>query len=270
MDDFGEKLLRVAANNLTTVLIGGGCIAAIIVIVLIYRMMGRPLAGYHAGVDPESWTAPPQSTEAGAHQPSIQRRRAAAPLSTQLLPADTNAERAEQNETADHAASPAEPRPSDLAPKPVLRTAAAVQPVPMAERTVNIGRATPVVVRPAASLNGATHRNLLVIRSGSRNGERIRLDSFSNGQCAVGRSDVPENQVVIRDDLKVSRVQHAILVCGDDGRCFIQDNNSANKVYVNEERIDVAAVPLSNGDKIRIGLTEFEYLQEPILLEMGL
>jgi len=107
-------------------------------------------------------------------------------------------------------------------------------------------------------------RNILIFRGGERDGDIIRLDTFAGGECAVGRSDVPENQVVIRDDLKVSRLKHAIFECDDLGRYAVRDNNSANKVFVNENCIDVGPVALNSGDRIRIGLTEFEYVQEPI------
>jgi predicted component of type VI protein secretion system len=145
----------------------------------------------------------------------------------------------------------------------------AAPPIPSVERTVDISSATSGyaafdIPKPVAPVN-VRYRSLLIVRSGSRMGEQFSLDNFAGGVCAIGRSDVPENQVVIKDDLKVSRVQHAIVSREVSGKYSIRDNNSANKVYVNENCIDSAPVPLSNGDRIRIGLTEFEFAVEPIV-----
>jgi pSer/pThr/pTyr-binding forkhead associated (FHA) protein len=139
--------------------------------------------------------------------------------------------------------------------------------IPSVERTVDISNAASAkdafdIPRPTAPANAA-YRSLLIVKSGPHFGDKFKLDSYANGICAIGRSDVADNQIVIRDDLKVSRVQHAIVSREASGRYLIRDNNSANKVYVNDECIDSAPVPLKNGDRIRIGLTEFEFAVEP-------
>ena len=56
-------------------------------------------------------------------------------------------------------------------------------------------------------------------------------------------------------DAAVSR-QHARLRYGA-GRWYIQDMNSAGGTYVNGTQVN--AVPLNNGDRIRIGSNEFEF-----------
>ena len=150
--------------------------------------------------------------------------------------------------------------PPPVAPLPVEKA------TPSMERTVDLNRA-PVEAKGFAppetatpGVSAAPDRSLLVFRNGSRQGEKVRLDSFADGQCSIGRSEVPENQVVIRDDLKISRVRHAIVTCESSGYT-IRDNNSANKVFVNEQCIESAPVVLKHGDTIRIGLTELTYLR---------
>jgi hypothetical protein len=106
------------------------------------------------------------------------------------------------------------------------------------------------------------HYSYLIFRGGARKGEKISLDRFPNGTCAIGRSDVPENQLKIRDDNKISRVSHATITRDAQGIFYIQDNNSVNKVYINDQCIENKKTALQNGDKIRIGLTEFDYVNE--------
>ena len=124
----------------------------------------------------------------------------------------------------------------------------------------------PQTIHEEMSLNPVPsigHYPYLVFRSGARKGEKISLDRFPNGSCAIGRSDVPENQIKIRDDNKISRVAHAIITRDGQGLFYIQDNNSVNKVYLNDQCIENKRSALQNGDKIRVGLTEFDYVNEP-------
>ena len=172
---------------------------------------------------------------------------------------------------------PVQPAPVELTPAWLEPAPTPAEPVhyevprdPLAEPAPEMSwmapamdAATPPVPLDVEPQPRTNHRSMLVFRNGAREAEIVLLDNFLNGICAIGRSDVPENQVVIRDDPKVSRMQHAILASDSAGRYSVRDNNSANRVYVNEECIDSDPVLLNDGDRIRIGLTEFEYVKEP-------
>ena len=71
----------------------------------------------------------------------------------------------------------------------------------------------------------------------------------------IGRS--PEADVVLPNP-SVSR-RHAIIRYAQ-GKFFIQDQGSANGIYVNGRR--VSAIALKNGDRIRIGTVEMVFRQE--------
>lgn len=166
------------------------------------------------------------------------------------------------------------PPPTDQAPTPSLKT----PPPDNASKTPGFRlpepsqtQATPPVQAPhpvvdELSLNPVPsigHYTYLVFRSGARKGEKISLDRFPNGTCAIGRSDVPENQIKVRDDNKISRVAHAVITRDGQGLFYIQDNDSVNKVYINDVCIENKRTALQNGDKVRVGLTEFDYVNEP-------
>lgn len=254
-------MLIFIGGPLVTALIVGGLIIAVIVVVICLKAMSRPIAGY----EPEEHVEAP-APAAFRDEPEIAQvqppqRQSGTRGFVLPLPAEVPA-------------PPAAPAPRQTAPPTRTPTGATVSGL-ATERTVDISNPSAATAgfQPAAHSARSTanetairpaYRNILVFRNGDRAGERISLDSFPDGRCAVGRSDMPENQIVIRDDLKVSRIQHAIFDCDGAGRYSIRDNNSANKVYVNEERIEEVPVLLNSGDRIRIGLTEFEFVQEPI------
>ena len=103
----------------------------------------------------------------------------------------------------------------------------------------------------------------LVFRSGARAGESFSLDRCKNGSCVVGRSDLPENQLILREDTKVSRVRHAEITRDSQGVYAITDNDSVNGVWINEKRISAQIkTELRSGDKIRLGVTELEYVSQ--------
>ncbi len=70
------------------------------------------------------------------------------------------------------------------------------------------------------------------------------------------------NDISIDDDL-VSK-QHAVLECVPeaDGKVayYLQDQNSTNHTYVNDERISLRR--LQHGDVIRIGMNNFRFVDE--------
>jgi hypothetical protein len=250
-------VLALAGAELTQALIAGATVVALIVLALCYGAMSRPIPGDHP---PEQRGEPAaaQSDDVREPEPAAEKRRSSSPGFVLPLPSEVPP----STSTANSAASPAA-QPSAAEPVAVAR-----QPRP-AEGTVNLSKsavngASALAGLPVESSSDAMSTSSLVIANGERAGEKIPLDGFSGGVCAIGRSDVPENQIVIRDDPKVSRMQHAIISAGTDGRYLIRDNNSANRVFVNEECIDSAPVPLNPGDKIRVGLTEFEYVKEPV------
>ena len=114
------------------------------------------------------------------------------------------------------------------------------------------------IPRPASG-----YFSYLVFRSGSRSGESFSLDRLTDGVCVIGRSDVAENHLKIREDTKVSRVCHAEITRNGQGKHFISDNDSVNGVWVNDERIAAhTLIELKPTDRIRLGVTELEYVTQ--------
>jgi pSer/pThr/pTyr-binding forkhead associated (FHA) protein len=87
------------------------------------------------------------------------------------------------------------------------------------------------------------------------NTERGAIE-LKDAPLLIGRG--PENDVVLDDDLRVSR-QHAEVV-GRDDAWRVRDRDSRNGVFVNGTR--VTDVELRGGDRIRIGSHEFTFLQQ--------
>ncbi len=100
------------------------------------------------------------------------------------------------------------------------------------------GAVGPAVVAPAS---------LFVIHE-SGAGQQIPL----SGSLTIGRAG--DNAVRLADTA-VSR-RHAVIRYAQ-GRWFIQDQGSTVGTFVNGQRVDATA--LSNGDRVRIGDTEFEF-----------
>lgn len=78
-------------------------------------------------------------------------------------------------------------------------------------------------------------------------GRKVTELSFTRGPVRIGRG--PDNQVVLPDQA-VSR-QHAMLYTANGDRWIIEDLDSANKTYLNEQAIDKKQV--QDGDTLRIG-----------------
>jgi len=90
----------------------------------------------------------------------------------------------------------------------------------------------------------------LICTSGPYAGERFEL----RGEVIiVGRSQ--DNEVPLSLDKEISR-RHAILKL-ESGQYVIQDKNSLNGTYVNDERIDGPRV-LQDGDTILVGITDIK------------
>ncbi|HZQ15206.1 MAG TPA: FHA domain-containing protein [Gaiellaceae bacterium] len=84
----------------------------------------------------------------------------------------------------------------------------------------------------------------LVVRAGGgRAGESFRP---AGPRTRIGRS--PDCDIFL-DDVTVSR-NHAVLV-EEDGKFFVEDQNSLNGTFVNRRRIDRA--PLEEGDELQVG-----------------
>lgn len=259
MITLGENLFVLADSQMTGTIVIAGSIIALIILAVIFLSMRKSVADAPELPEARHPEAEPPAVEDEPVKP-VEKRAAGTPGF--VLPLPTEAPPTPASPVKAVQAAPPEPAPVRPDPRPP-------DPVLPSEETFDLGRRgfslpmTPEsTTQPASTARAQQH--LLVFSSGARLGESIRLDDFPNGQCAIGRSEVPENQVVVRDDLKVSRVQHAILERDDLGQYTIRDNNSANKVFVNEQCLDSAPVPLSSGDKIRLGLTEFEFVTKPV------
>jgi hypothetical protein len=295
----GVGVLALLGVDPSTLIIGGS-VAALIIIVICVSLMRKPVPGYQPG-EPVDGPDPQAANDVHEQDGPVERKRGGTPGFTLPLPSDTGMSPAQAMPANWQTAPAADPKSAEAARTVSTdttldtgRTAsrgnstsvgagthgagteqgASMSPLPTAPFSMPPAPVAPEALQgeppppgfapapfPAAPVTA--ERSVLVFRSGSRAGEAIPLEGFAGGQCAIGRSEVPENQIVIRDDLKVSRMQHAIVTCDSEGRCAVRDNNSANKVFVNDACIDSAPVPLNHGDRIRIGLTELEYLREP-------
>lgn len=115
-----------------------------------------------------------------------------------------------------------------------------------------------VVFRPGAAgkigereeVSGQKAAPRLVILTGDAQGQSFLL---RGNKVTVGRG--PENDVVLADP-NVSR-RHATIFW-DGQKAVLVDEKSTNGTWVNGERIS-AQVTLSDGDRIRMGLTELRY-----------
>jgi len=94
----------------------------------------------------------------------------------------------------------------------------------------------------------------LVFSTGPHAGEQIEL---SGETITLGRAS--DNDVSLNLDKEVSR-RHAIIKL-EAGRYVIQDHNSLNGTFVNNQRID-APHPLEDGDVIFLGVSDIIYQEE--------
>ena len=82
--------------------------------------------------------------------------------------------------------------------------------------------------------------------------ETITSHLLTPGRAIIGRT--PDNEIFVKSKF-ISR-HHAQVVTGLD-RCFIEDLNSTNGIYVGERR--VKKYNLNDGDSVSIGVHEFVY-----------
>jgi len=101
----------------------------------------------------------------------------------------------------------------------------------------------------AMSANDDSHVMQIEVRS---EGESLSVQTFPPGRIIVGRS--PDNEIYIQSKF-VSR-HHAQLVADED-RCFIEDLNSTNGVFLGEKQ--VKKYRLRSGDVITLGVHELVY-----------
>ncbi len=259
MGNYGDRFLGQASSQMTGVLIGAVSILALVIVAIVFLGMRKSVEGYQS---PSETAVPPEGSPITPEVPAVSVRKMPVGTPGFVLPPPTEAPPLSAYKSVS---------PALIAPEPaaVRLESPRAEAALTSERTVELHREQPGpsgagTKSPSSAQPKILLRGILIIRGGAREGETIRLDSFPGGLCAIGRSEVPENQLVVRDDLKVSRVMHAILTCDSSGQYSIRDNNSANRVFVNDQCIESAPVPLNSGDRFRLGLTEFEFVREPV------
>ena len=99
-----------------------------------------------------------------------------------------------------------------------------------------------------------------IVRNGVVAGRKFRLEA--GARIVLGREKGDLNF----PDQRMSRT-HCALEVRDDGD-YIEDANSTNGTFVNEEKVKLRA--LKPGDIIRVGFTELEYLGMPEHVSIGL
>ncbi len=82
--------------------------------------------------------------------------------------------------------------------------------------------------------------------------------SFSQKNIRIGRGE--KNEICLNDDLRVS-TEHCILTIKNES-IFLKDLNSRNGTYINEENIGKKEIEVYPKDKIRVGRTFIQVLQE--------
>ena len=82
-------------------------------------------------------------------------------------------------------------------------------------------------------------------------------------RSSIGRNK--NSQIVINNNT-VSK-NHAIIEFDEDYNCTIKDLNSSNGTFVNGEKLETALMKLRNGDKIRFGKYEIDFIFESSHLE---
>jgi len=108
-------------------------------------------------------------------------------------------------------------------------------------------------------------------REGPEPAPAFLLDTNSNikfpiggPKCKIGRD--PTNQVVIRDDPFSSRF-HAWITC-EEGHYFVEDLGSTNGTLLNGSPL-TRRRPVVNGDRLRIGRSDFIFQTEALGVGVG-
>jgi len=119
------------------------------------------------------------------------------------------------------------------------------------ERIADEEDATVMLPEPEAAEPSA----LLTCIGGPHAGETLNL---SSGIVTLGRS--ADNVLVLSSDKEISR-HHAIILL-ESGQFVVQDQNSLNGTYVNDELI-TAPHYLQHGDEILVGVTRLRFERDP-------
>jgi pSer/pThr/pTyr-binding forkhead associated (FHA) protein len=94
----------------------------------------------------------------------------------------------------------------------------------------------------------------LICTSGPHTGDVVRLKS---GITTIGRSS--DNIITLSKDKEISR--HHALIIQESGRFVVQDQNSLNGTFVNDEQVTSPRY-LEDGDVILVGVSTFRYEEE--------
>ena len=89
----------------------------------------------------------------------------------------------------------------------------------------------------------------IVIESGEEAGQKLSLEPIT----AIGRA--PDNTLVIHDAFASA---HHLLLIWREGQWWIEDLDSHNGTFLNEERLR-RPMPLAAGDEIRVGETKLRF-----------
>lgn len=94
----------------------------------------------------------------------------------------------------------------------------------------------------------------------SESGAGIKL-SIEKQRTTIGRDE--SNDISLDDEL--ASKHHAVLevICSEDNiRFLLQDLNSTNHTFVNDEPVDLR--DLKDGDLIRIGMSNFRFISQEL------
>lgn len=126
------------------------------------------------------------------------------------------------------------------------------------DRTITLAKVDPLMDAPGAAddvvvdlADIPTGEAILVVRGGDGEGDRYPLRTQVT---TIGRH--PESDVVL-DDITVSRRHSEVRLV--DGRYVVTDAGSLNGTYVNQSRVDSAA--LHQGDEVQVGKFHLVFLQ---------
>jgi CRP-like cAMP-binding protein len=117
-------------------------------------------------------------------------------------------------------------------------------------------------VDPSGTRAKETQRRLVEVASAT-------AFHFANGdQTTIGRTDPvtgirPDVDLTAVDiDRSVSR-RHAKIIRSEDGYAILEEVGTLNGTFVNDERVQTGVpFPLSNGDRVRIGLVQLKVVYE--------
>jgi pSer/pThr/pTyr-binding forkhead associated (FHA) protein len=126
------------------------------------------------------------------------------------------------------------------------------------DRTITLSAIDPLQEAPGAADDVtipvgelSKDRPVLIVRSGPQAGERFTLDT---DVTRLGRH--PDSEISL-DDITVSR-RHAEVQRTAEGY-MVADSGSLNGTYVNQERVERAA--LRHGDEVQIGKFRLVYFE---------